>query len=135
MRDEGYKHEESGAVLYQGIALPDITDFNGLVEGFTRDKTARAGRRPTPTSALKVGPSVWIDGPEGFHYGYGSVADCVLSAVAKRDIGLDDRMTIKVIDHKNGWSLVTADYSTIIGSVWLAYVRSETVPAKENATA
>lgn len=44
------------------------------------------------------------------------------------DCGQRDRITFEVVEHENGWSLVIAKHSIIGGGVWLAYVRSDSVP-------
>lgn len=56
-------------------------------------------------------------------------ADWVLSRIRERTIIIgDDRMSFEISLHANGWALVTAHHSCIIGSVWLAYIRQETIP-------
>jgi hypothetical protein len=56
-------------------------------------------------------------------------ADWVLSRIVERTIIIGgDTMSFEVIDHGNGWSLVTAHHGQICGSVWLAYIRTDTIP-------
>lgn len=57
------------------------------------------------------------------------VADWVLSRIAELTIIIPhDTMSFEVTEHENGWALVTAHHSTILGEVWLAYVRAASIP-------
>lgn len=39
-----------------------------------------------------------------------------------------DRMSFEIVNHDNGHSLVIAQHGSIIGSVWLAYIRTDSIP-------
>lgn len=58
-----------------------------------------------------------------------SCADWVLSRIRERTIIIgNDRMSFEIVDHDNGYSLVIANHSQILGSVWLAYIRTDSIP-------
>lgn len=58
-----------------------------------------------------------------------SCADWVLSRIRERTIIIPhERMSFEVTPHDNGWALVTAQHSTICGSVWLAYIKTDSIP-------
>ena len=47
------------------------------------------------------------------------------------DAAMEDlSMYFDVVSHENGWSLIIANYDQIIGSKWLAYVRTNTIPTQ-----
>lgn len=92
------------------------------------------GKRPTQKHRdenMPVGPFCSFSAREFENNRYFDVrcADWVLSRIKERTIVIgDDRMSFEVIDHGNGWSLVVAKHSVICGSVWLAYIKTESVP-------
>lgn len=56
-------------------------------------------------------------------------ADWVLSRIKEGTIVIgDDRMSFEIVDHDNGYSLVIAQHGQICGSVWLAYIRTDSIP-------
>lgn len=58
-----------------------------------------------------------------------SPADWVLSRVRENTIIVPhDTMSFEIHDHANGWSLVSAHHGQILGSVWLAYIRTDSIP-------
>lgn len=55
--------------------------------------------------------------------------DEVLDLVCKHTIVIpDDTMYFKIIDWKDGRSLVTCDHNQIIGGVWLAIIDTASIP-------
>lgn len=65
-------------------------------------------------------------------------AGWVLSRIREGTIVIGgDRMHFEIVDHDNGYSLVTAQHGQICGSVWLAYIKTDSIPngARELRTA
>ena len=56
-------------------------------------------------------------------------ADWVYSRIAENMINIDDRVTFELIGHDNGWALLVAHYNKILGSAWLAYIRTDSIPS------
>jgi len=42
-----------------------------------------------------------------------------------------DAIHFKIVDHKDNMSLVVASYSQILGTHWLSYVRTDSIPVRE----
>jgi len=122
-RDE-YHHEKSGATLRKPIALPDVVAFEGVA-------TLTEELEPIELGTVWKGQPSLFTGYAGLPEG--RFANVRLTPEAEnvlRDRAMGDlSFNLRVIDHGKGWALVTADYDRIIGSVWLAYVRTETLPA------
>lgn len=153
-----YKHEASGVTLYKEIAQPHVTTFQecfpawakydvnapdrkhqfeprritgqALASNLYDDAKAimeggRAKRKHRDES-MTLGPFLSIRDGKSLSV---SCADWVLSRVRERTIIVPgDTMSFEIVNHDNGWSLVTAQHSQILGSVWLAYIKTETIP-------
>lgn len=80
-----------------------------------------------PDESMAVGPFC-SDRDCGKYFSV-SCADWVLSRIRERTIIIgSDRMSFELVNHDNGWTLVTANHSCISGSVWLAYIKTSTIP-------
>jgi hypothetical protein len=58
-------------------------------------------------------------------------ADWIYSRIREGMLDIEDRVFFEVVDHKNGWALVLAQYDGIVGSLWLAYITSASIPKEE----
>ena len=155
-----YQHEASGRELAREIAQPHVTRFSEVFEDSApynvmtgkskhpfapRTLTGRAiatelyddckaimtGRdKPRHTDkTMQVGP--YCQRRDGGSFSV-RCADWVLSRIAERTIIVPgDRMSFEIVDHENGWSLVVANHGSILGSVWLAYIKTDSIPSLE----
>ena len=152
------KHEASGVSLAKPIAQPHVTTFNEVFDSAALYDSKNGGHNFAPRyiTAQNVAGNLYKDvsalfrnktpavshpdetmavGPYCMyrdHYNKSmsvSCADWVLSRICERTIIIgDDRMSFELIDHDNGWTLVTANHSCILGSVWLAYIKTDSIP-------
>lgn len=121
--------------LAREVALPDVTSLADILnlESVTHGERDTAPQ-PTRVRPLMVGddgpceldPFVWVelDGKLSRPSTWASPTKLATDAL-QGCFGLT--LNIHVIDHRNGWSLVTADYNRIIGGHWLAYVTTDSV--------
>lgn len=128
-----YHHEKSGADLAQPIAQPHAEKFSDVFTDYA--PFIQDGRSPfTPPilehdkSRMRIGPYLHFrehKRPSLFV----AVAGWVLSRLRERTVIIDnDSIDFEIIDHRNGWSLVVAGHSLIIGSTYLAYIRTDSLP-------
>ena len=119
--------------LYKPVAQPHAETFQECFDAFERY-----------TTDTKIEPRYLVDGKERMHVGpycvwrdhYRSFAvrcaDWVLSRIRERTILVDnDRMHFELVDHDNGYTLVVASHGQIIGSLYLAYIRTDSIPVLE----
>jgi hypothetical protein len=105
----------------QNIAGNLYNDVKSIIRGEKRSKHN--------DESMAVGPFCSVSSEKGYRFFSVSCADWVLSRIRERTIIIGgDTMSFEVIDHRNGWSLVTAHHGQILGSVWLAYIRTDSVP-------
>lgn len=149
---EQYKHEASGAFLYRELAQPHVETFSEVFEAWK--PYAKGAFEPRYISGQAIADNLWRDvkatmngnhgkrkhadqsmpvGPYCYRRDGDSLsvrcADWVLSRIRERTIIIGgDPMSFDLVDHDNGWTLVTAHHSSIVGSVWLAYIRTSTIP-------
>jgi len=153
-----YKHEASGAQLYKEIAQPHVSRFAEVFTDFTLydSKNQKHNFAPRYISGQNIAGNLYKDCKAIFQNGkrqdkhqdermavgpyctwrdkYGqslsvSCADWVLSRILERTIIIgEDHMSFEIVEHDNGWTLITAHHSCIIGSVWLAYIKTESLP-------
>ena len=121
--DTTFHHEASGADLARPVERPDIEDAAEVFALIERREpvglgTFDKGRESQFTGYVRL-PS--------YKSGNAQLAEWALH-VLKANIFADLRMDLQVVVHDNGWSLIIAEYSQIIGSIWLAYVRTESLP-------
>lgn len=134
--DSWTRHDESGAELGRPVARPDIVDARDVF-------TPTIERHAVPLGTFEWEP--WSgrrrSGGESAFNGYAVIeaaeyprsivnvelAGWAIDVLKTRAMG-DLRFTLRAIAHDNGWTLILAQYDRIIGSVWLAYVRTDTVP-------
>ena len=128
LHEEGHKHEASGAVLWKDLANPHVETFAECfsLHTFNKDE-APAPRRIEGIGSC--GPWCSRHAQDGRYSSlYVSAADWVLSRCKELLVVPEDQLYFQIIDHTNGWSLVTLQYNTIIGSRWLAYIRTDSIP-------
>jgi len=138
MKEQSYLHKPSGVSLYREIAQPHVETFREVFEDskpYEHGKPAFAPRILRGSDCLTgketetpIGPyCMWRD-----HYENSfsvSCADWVLSRLKERTISLENNsMFFEIISHDNGWSLVTCSHNLILGSVWIAYIRTNSIP-------
>ena len=150
-------HEASGATLYKEIAQPNVTTFAEVFEDFapydvmdSKQKHQFEPRRITgqaigtnlfddvkaimngrkckshPDHSMQVGPYCSRRDGDSFSV---RCADWVLSRIRERTIIVpNDRMSFELVDHDNGWTLVIVNHGQILGGVWLAYIKTDSIP-------
>lgn len=141
MTEQVHLHEPSGLRLHRVLMLPSVEARSALWTEWSVDRTLCWQPR-------YIGGTTWDGELAGdLHMTVGPLCvmcrsgraqainvqptDAVMRAIKDGTITIrGDRMSYRVIDHDNGWSLVLAQHGQIIGSVWLAYIRTETVPAE-----
>ncbi len=87
---------------------------------------------------MRVGPYCqWSDSKSTRHESLAvRCADWVMSRIRERTIIIGgDSMSFDLIDHDNGWTLVTAHHSSILSSVWLAYIKTDSIPVLKETEA
>lgn len=160
-----FKHAESGASLMKDLANPNVRTFGECFDSFEEwrlfDKKYKPTIEPVWITGRAIATELYDDvkaifrgerrnrhhpersmsvGPFCSRRDGGSMAvKCspwVIDAIkAKTIIVPHDRMSFEIVDHDNGWSLVIAQHSQICGNVWLAYIRTETIPSFKTAAA
>lgn len=105
---------------------------SNLYENLKDTMEGRKQPKKRPDKRMKVGPYCFREAGQSFCV---RCADWVLSRIREGTILVpDDEMYFQIVDHKagegwpGGWSLVTANHNTIGGTVWLAYIRTESIP-------
>lgn len=84
-----------------------------------------------PDESMAVGPFCAFEGRNFTGNKYFSVkcADWVLESIKQRTIIIGgDTVSFRIIDHGNGWSLATGSQGRVSGGVWLAYIRTDSIP-------
>jgi len=116
-------------VVGQNIAGNLYNNFKNIMRGGARQRYG--------DERMLVGPFCSVsplDSPN--RYFSVSCADWVLSRIKESTIIIGgDTMSFHVIDHGNGWSLVVAQHGQILGSVWLAYIKTDSIPKTAKAAA
>lgn len=100
---------------------------------FENTKRIFNGLKPQrqPDHTMYIGPFCHISGHASFDV---KAAPWVIEAIKANTVLLpDDRMSFEVIPHDNGWALVLSKHSLVSGSVWLAYIKADTIPAPQEA--
>lgn len=79
---------------------------------------------------MKIGPYLNMTGPDNEHRSMSvRCADWVLSRIRERTIIIGgESMHFEIVVHDNGWALVIAQHGQICGSVWLAYIKVDSIP-------
>ena len=137
-----------GFELAKPLLLPDVHDLGELVTVVRPWDYATMSHRggvvprpdlvpePVDVDGSHLGPYMSIR-RDGRTSGYAVVpTDTLVEALRGQLITWDgdpERLGLKVIEHKErGRALVVVEYSRIIGSRWVAYVRTDTLPADES---
>jgi len=111
------------------IMFPDVDGFDDLFESFTFDK-----EQAPPDVELAPGTGrgrirSYIGMPD-FAAGYVALRPDYLHRLVS-SMFADLTISFRAISHAStGYTLIIADYSEIIGSYWLAYVRTDTLPTE-----
>ena len=141
MTEQTCLHEPSGLWLHRPVALPQVETWGELWDAWSSDRTLcwqprYVGGRTwdgerAEAEAMCVGPLCVMSRGGGATLINVQPGEATRAAFTKDAFLLrGDRMTYRVIDRKNGWSLVLLHHQRIIGSRWLAYIRTESVPGE-----
>lgn len=138
MRDQMYEHKASGATLAKPLMQPHVESFKDFFprhsdykdDGGPNGKTIRVGDGLTGKEFdWRIGPYCILRRNGRCYSLHVDLADCVLSRVRESMLPIEnDTIYFEVVEHNNGWALVVANYNVIIGSHYLGYVRTDTVP-------
>ncbi len=123
------------AGLARDVKWPDVETFGELFESFTTDKEAappdvRLSAKPEPRTGRigSISPYIWMP---GYKSGYVKLRREYEDAL-RRELLESLTVTFKAISHADrGYTLILAEYSEIIGSHWLAYVRTNSLPKED----
>jgi hypothetical protein len=132
----GERHEASGTVLARKVIRPDIADGGSVLTVIDSADIRTEWDKVKGELADTRQPVRLNDAGASFNggaiIGRRSANVCLapwaidkLKGAAMGDLSF----SIHVVDHDNGWSLIIAEYDRIIGSLWLAYVRTDTLKA------
>ena len=111
MLETMHRHDPSGVELAKPVLLPDVEDFADLFEvtdkrgyycALSKRKAGHASYRVRPTAITEE-----------------AVKENMLEGLG---------IYFEAIEHGNGRTLIVATYEQIIGSRYLAYVKTGTVP-------
>lgn len=116
------------AQKFQGVQISG----QAIAENLFRDAKAimngRKAARKHQDYSMEVGPFLSFRDYERPALSV-RVAEWVLSRIAERTIIIPhDTMSFEIVEHENGWALVVARHSAILGDVWLAYIRADSIP-------
>lgn len=137
MSETGYLHEASGVSLYKPLAQPHAEHFFDVFPAWepwqfnAKQGISAQWLTDSDGERMAVGPYCsWRD-----HYDDPKAvrcADWVLSRLRERTLIIpNDQMSFDMVSHDNGWTLVTAHHSSILSSVWLAYIRTDSIPMQK----
>lgn len=123
-----FEHKASGASLYHAPLLPEVENWKDLFED-QREWAFNGTNFPTmkgPHTIQQFGS--YCNRRDGKSLTVKARQE-ILAALEKRMIYIsNDRNYFEIVDHESGWSLICCKYGQIIGSVWLAYVRTDSIP-------
>ena len=128
---EGEKHMTNKAGLARDVQFPEVDTFGELFESFTTDK-ANAPADITLSREPETGRvgslSAYIRMPK-YKAGYTRLRREFQDALTANML-THLTLSFAAISHADvGRTLILAEYSEIIGSHWLAYVRTDSLPA------
>lgn len=121
--------------LYKPLAFPDALRFDELFESATpydgQSRTVthrRSGRDRATVTSYCTGR-----GAKGEHFALNvqprrKVLDFINAEML---VVANDSIHFQVVDHDGGFSLVIVSYGQMIGSRWLAYVETASIPREE----
>jgi hypothetical protein len=118
-----HKHQNSGFTLSRAVLEPFVEEFKHVFPEWSFDKDQIPSGRYVGTNF--VTSLAIMDGRMPF---YVRPAEWIYGALVRATIDINDRISFNVIPHDNGWVLVTAHHDTILGDIWLAYIKAESVP-------
>jgi hypothetical protein len=123
------------------LFMPDVTSCEELFSVITEERGKVLPRLIEwegihgERESMKVGPYCMVSrrGEEGTFPSYQTMwvspRDTILRAIERGTIVIPDTIHFEILVANNGWCLVTAQHSSIIGSVWLTErLRVETLP-------
>lgn len=135
MKTEFYKHQASGQELCRPMALPHLETFAELfTDAKPFDAKTSFSDVEIPGRSQKIGSYIcWRDNYQSSMSG--RPADTVLSRIVEGMIDVEnDRTHFELVNHDNGWTLVLVSYGQILGSLWLAYIRTDSIPKSWRAS-
>lgn len=115
------------------ILMPDAKVWSDVFASFTEGKggTQNAHKQGLNTP---IGPHIGISDPDGYRYGKAEAVEEVYDIVNGRMVVVPyDTIGFKVTVRDDGSALVTAEYSQILGSHWLAEIDAATIPVRNEA--
>lgn len=122
---------EHTAGLAKPVKWPEVTEWGQLFKSFTTDKEKAPpdvilGKGWNGRRDGRVSPYIWM--PRGVKSGYVALRGDPLSTLKEMCLS-DLTISFRAVSHaETGYTLITAEYSEIIGGHWLAYVKTDTLP-------
>lgn len=126
-----FKHEASGTELLREIINPNAISLTDVFE----DIKAYDDNNPPKSRIWETKNGIKIPvGPRCYFKGQGRKSlgvKCkywVMEEIKKNMIPIEnDSLYFEIISHDNGWSLIVISYNLILGSRWLAYVKTSSI--------
>ena len=124
------KHEPSGQILAQPLLQPHVDRFSDVFWQASFDKDNKPEPRVIQSlENTRVGPycqALGVNGPS-----WVSCADWVLSRLAETLVVPDESGLFFELVPRGDWTLVVAKYNQIIGSRWLAMIKTDSIPTQD----
>ena len=125
------------AGLARDVKWPDVETFGELFESFTTDKDSappdvKLSVKPEPRTGRMgaIRSYIWMP---GYKSGYAKLHRKYEDAL-RRELFESLTVSFRAVTHADrGYTLILAEYGEIIGSHWLAYVRTDSLPKEEIA--
>ena len=112
---------DNAELVGKTLAFPDMTDFSELFGNQEPKQNYEFAEKSVISNWLLF---------SDHHSEYRQPTDKTLQYVRANMLPVDyDSIYFEVINREDGTSLVTAKYNQILGSRWLAFVDTETIPA------
>ena len=145
--DLDWRHPASGLTLRQSVMQPHVSTFSEAFSAWAPYVSADPrfpliwmnGEKAKGRKAERMAVSAYcLRRSDGGHLDSLNVrpADWVLSRIREGMILVpNDRLHFEIVDHGNGWSLLVVNHGQILGSRWLAYIKTNSIPQTGEVTA
>lgn len=129
MQTETFKHEASGVELCRKILQPHVTTFAEVFPSFRPYDSRETCLQWIVDGRDKMAVSSYCVIREPHQSLNVTLADWILSRIRESMLLIpNDRLFFEIVNHDNGWSLVVVSHGVIIGSRWLAYIKTDSLP-------
>lgn len=121
------------AGLAKPVEMPGALSFTDLFPAML-NKSKSWPVDPSRTDSMRIGNMLSLrHRTRPYAFGRVTISDAVLETVQRCMLNVEnDRTHFEAIDHGNGFALIVISYGSILGSRWLAYVKTDTVPWGES---